>query len=375
MRLYLLADRFMRQSHEVGTGSRDGADALAEDALPGSPPAHWLEMVRRHAPELYRSVISRQVAVAGRTVDTSSGHMTAANDLRDAADDTGRMPRSPARRDAAPDRRKWTGARRAIRRVLSRGAVRSESVEVPDAKRVPGRPRPEEVLSRSAPLQSPPYRAQTTPSTDPRKGDDPVLPSQVQAAGEPQAHIDGPHFTSAVQAPGATAIPRWSSARQPDAEELRPAAAPQRSRAMPDAGVAASSHAAPVFPAQVRRPVDEPFRSPGIPEDSRAADLAESPVARYPAMPSSTVSGGSGLHQLQVPETVSVQPRAARRWVSLPDPVEEAGVDGRWAALPDDSWTLPVHSGVPAGGLQGDGEVYGSDRHYFAGQPGSSWSE
>jgi hypothetical protein len=382
MRLYLLADRFMRQSREVGAGSRDCADVPDGDALPGSPPAHWLEMVRRHAPELYRSVVSRQVRMAGRTVETGSGHMTAVNNNQGAADaTTGRMPQAPVRRDAAPGQRERTATRQVKLQALSGEPAWSEGAEVADARHAPDCPRTERVPSRSTPLRPPACRTQTTPPSHPRKdGADRELPQQGQVAGERQVHTDRPHFTGVVQTPVATAIPRRLWAQQPATDESRPAAEPQRTAAVPNASVAASSHAASEFPAEGQRPADEAVHSTGMRAASRTTGSTGSPAARYPPILELTatsvpvMSGDSGPRQLQVPEIVSTQQCLTRRWVSLPDPVEEAGADNRWAVLPHDSWTQPLHDGASVG-WQGNDEAYGSDRYCFAGRPGSSWSE
>ncbi|MEN8206780.1 MAG: hypothetical protein ABFS24_12325 [Pseudomonadota bacterium] len=370
-RLYVLADRVMRQAAEADVASRNGAGTVAGESLPGSPPAHWLDLVRRRAPELYRSVQSRHGNAASPADPQGPGHVDTTLAVQDISADANRLLQSTAQSDAP-------GTRQVMQGVVSGQSAPVRGTDIANADHTTddlqtGHTQP---LSQLHPtdLRQPEQAVPAQPRND---SADPVLPSQDPVGREQPVCTTSPPSMRVAQVPDAPAVPQSVTSSGADSDVQQPAIEPVRGLAMPDDSRAAASPVTPGAGTDVQQPAIEPVRNPDMSGDGHTALSVD--LSAWLATQAHITQGKAGLHLSPVPlqaETESAYPGAVERWPSLPDPVQEthAGPDDHWVALPDDSWTLPLHSGV-TGGLRVTDEGHGRDRFYFDAWTGRSWSE
>lgn len=346
-RLYVLADRVMRQAAEADVASRNGADTVAGESLPGSPPAHWLDLVRRRAPELYRSVQSRHGNAASPADPQGPGHVDTTLAVQDISADANRLLQSTAQSDTP-------GTRQVMQGVVSGQSAPVRVTHIANADHTTddhqtGHTQPLSQL-HSTDLRQPEQAVPAQPHND---SADPVLPAQDPVGREQPVYTTSPPSMRVAQVPDAPAALQSVTSSGADSDVQQPATEPARN---PD--MSGDSHTAPSIDLSVGHP---------------------SAMSAWLATQAYITQDKVGLHLSPVPlqaETESAYPWTVERWPSLPDPVQEthAGPDDHWAALPDDCWTLPLRSGV-TGGLRVTDEGHGRDRFYFDAWTGRSWSE
>lgn len=357
-RLYVLADRIMRQAAEGDDANRKDADTVAGKTLSGSPPAHWLDLVRRHAPELYRSVQVRHGYTASPANPTGTGHVDKTLDVQDVSADANRAVQTAVRSDVAVTQQGTYGIRPASQGVVSGSPASERDTNISTAghtsvtlqtghAKLPSQPRP--ILPR---------QPEETAPAQPCYGHAGPAPASRVHDPEPPCTTSAPSIRVA-QLPNESVAPQPVTSYVADSGVQQPAIEPAPTPTMHDDNNIAAS---PVNPGS----------------DSVVPGLAIEPTCA-PATPAHMVLSKAGLHLFTAPgqtEAEYLYPQAVKRWPSLPDPVQETntGPDGHWASLPDDSWTLPLHPGVP-GGLRVTGETHGTNRDRFDEWPGESWKE
>jgi hypothetical protein len=415
MRFYRLAEWFLRYSQKVDAGTRkDGIPTIMGNPPPGDePPAHWLEMARTQAPQLYRSVLSRRIAAARKALTVKVGNSdVVADTLSILAERPDNLPSFPGEGERGEEVLPGESRERFTAKEESTGAP---AIDAPDGEPVtpvdPGRAfipkRPANLLAHLKPrwIKS---RAKPAPSTgtDPRDVvPDRSLPrtSAVDASGARGEWSPSGIRQLSASSSGATGqrrpAPCFADTARERAQNARERVQKEREERTQSANIGARQGAlrsdtlgdgmtSGFTPPETQEITGGGWgdggsdAAKGLSARSQRSFKTEVETSRERRMavilglsPATTsadrtcLQGMTGMQAQRFPEPAhrgaeSVEPA---RWASLPDQLGKEGEELPWASLPDDVWTQPLQRAVfdSAGSL--GHELYGSDDHKLIG--------
>jgi hypothetical protein len=408
MRFYRLAELFLRYSQRIDSGHHAESTPTVSDHSPSGdePPAHWLEMARMQAPQLYRSVLFRRIAAAKKSLNTKTADGDVVADTQDTEAEKPNNRPPPARET---QRREEVLSNKSRERSVAQGErTRASPIDYPHRKPVKsvepgGACVPKRPAAWLGQLRSRwgKANAKTThlPGSDKRDAAfDAPLPDvdTVRTQGErPPSGVREEHASSSgarahrqpvSRSAGATRERVQNEAQQrakranttarqgalrADAlyDEMTTGFSPPDSEAITGGDrLDSRSDAAMGLPA-------ESHRSLGAKVDaSREKTMAGIPTIPPPSTQTdhkypSDMTAKTGLEAEYSPAPVSREGQSVEPscWASLPDQVGKAGEELPWASLPDDVWTQPLRRAVIDRAGLPDHELYGSDEHKLSG--------
>jgi hypothetical protein len=408
MRFYRLAELFLRYSQKVDAGTReDGIPTIMGNPPPGDePPAHWLEMARTQAPQLYRSVLSRRIAAARKALTAKVGDGDVVADTPSImAERPDNLPSFPREGESGEEVLPGEGRDRFAAQEES---TRASAIVEPNGEPVISvYPRRAFIPKLSANLMAqlkprwgksrakPAHLTDTAPrdlvpdTSLPRasavdafgtRGERPPSGSREESAspsGATGRRQPAPRFADSarekvqketqVRTKGVNMASRQGVLRSYDlGDGMTTGITPPETEEITGGGWSdVGSGSAKGLSAQSQRPFKTEV------ETSREGTMAEIPRLSPSAMSTDherlPSMAGMRAQRFPAPAQRGAESVETACWATLPDQLEKEGEELPWASLPDDVWTQPLQRAViDSTGLPSH-VLYGSDDHKLTG--------